>query len=199
MRGWSVTCNTATNGGEGKTGTGEMWAPWGPGRRWESESLYFFCYKVTVLQKARNHYQYRHSAVTESVTQPCGFVTKPQATTTCFATSVASQEKTSKTTTSISARNAVRNRICSRRSVTVERIELGSYGPPQKGDRQYRLTHRGSPGAPSAANRRTTHKLGLPPALPGRQQVFDIEGSPLRKLPIVSRQAHERELFDGRI
>ena len=34
---------------------------------------------------------------------------------------------------------------------------------------------------------------GGPPALPGRQSRFDIKGSPSRKLPIVSRQAHEKE------
>ena len=70
-RAQSVTCNTVTNGGETKAGTGEIWVPWGSGRRWESESLYFFCYVVTTLQKAGNPYQYWLSAVTESVTQPC--------------------------------------------------------------------------------------------------------------------------------
>ena len=52
-----------------------MWVPWGSGRRGERVSLYFFCYVVTVLQKAGNLYRERLSAVTESVTQPFGFVT----------------------------------------------------------------------------------------------------------------------------
>ena len=67
----SVTCNVVTDRRETKAGTREMWVPWGSGRRGERVSLYFFCYVVTVLQKAENHCEYRLSAVTESVTQPC--------------------------------------------------------------------------------------------------------------------------------
>jgi trypsin-like peptidase len=41
---------------------------------------------------------------------------------------------------------------------------------------------------------------GGPPALPGRQQTFDVYGGrPSMKLPIVSHQAHERKLHDGRV
>ena len=47
-----------------------MWVPWGSGLMGERVSLNFFCYVVTVLQKAENHCQYWLSAVTESVTQP---------------------------------------------------------------------------------------------------------------------------------
>jgi hypothetical protein len=40
---------------------------------------------------------------------------------------------------------------------------------------------------------------GVPPALPGRQQQFDIFGSPSKKLQEVSRQAHIKENLDGRV
>ena len=40
---------------------------------------------------------------------------------------------------------------------------------------------------------------GVPPALPGRQQEFDIFGSPSKKLQEVSRQAHIKENLDGRV
>jgi hypothetical protein len=40
---------------------------------------------------------------------------------------------------------------------------------------------------------------GVPPALPGRQQQFDIFGSPSKKLQEVSRQAHIKENLEGRV
>jgi hypothetical protein len=41
-------------------------------------------------------------------------------------------------------------------------------------------------------------RKGDPPALPGRQQKFDRSGSPSGTLLIVSREAHEKEIHDGR-
>jgi len=49
------------------------------------------------------------------------------------------------------------------------------------------------------AERRILIKKGVPPALPGRQQQFDIFGSPSKKLQEVSRQAHIKENLDGRV
>jgi len=41
-------------------------------------------------------------------------------------------------------------------------------------------------------------RKGDPPAMPGRQQQFDRSGSPSGTLLIVSREAHEKEIHDGR-
>jgi hypothetical protein len=46
---------------------------------------------------------------------------------------------------------------------------------------------------------KTLIQRGVPPALPGRQQQFDIFGSPSKKLQEVSRQAHIKENPDGRV
>ncbi len=62
-----------------------MWVPWGSGRQGERVSLYFFCYVVTVLQKAGNPCRKGLSAVTESVTQPFGYVTNTTGHGVCFA------------------------------------------------------------------------------------------------------------------
>ncbi len=94
----------------------------GSGRRGERVSLYFFYYVVTKLQKAGNPYQYRISDVTESVTQPCGYVTNTTGHGVLLRFFGRFAGKNLNNKIHPAGRNQVRNKIRNRRSATADRI-----------------------------------------------------------------------------